>query len=320
VATPSGGTLRISPVGATFEPSHLEPILLLLGEGLLVSLLLIPLSRRITRPLRDLAEVARAIAKGDLSRRAAVRTKDEIGELGRAFNYMADQIAASLRQEKDLVAGVSHELRAPLSRVRMAGELLAETADLPPEARKHLRAISEEVDELDSLIEELLTRAKLESAGFELEREPCDLGPIVRQAVTRADGFAEGRVEVAVPEEGVRVSGSPTLLSRALRNVVENALQYSPPESRVEVAVTRAPAEAWVTVRDRGIGIPPEEVGRIFDPFFRGERSRSRRTGGVGFGLTLARQIVLRHGGDIAVESTAGAGTRVTLKIPLSPA
>jgi signal transduction histidine kinase len=228
---------------------------------------------------------------------------------------MADQIAASLRHEKDLVASVSHELRAPLSRIRMAVELLADGRDLSDAARSHLQSIAEEVGELDGLIEELLTRARLESAGFVLEREDVDLCELAREVVKRT-GSAADRVDMELSPGIVPVRGSRTLLARALRNVLENALQYSAPETRVRLSVREDGRRAVVRIEDRGVGIPPEEVPRVFEPFFRGERSRSRRTGGVGFGLTLTREIVRRHGGEIDIASTVGAGTTVTLSLP----
>jgi signal transduction histidine kinase len=309
-------------VGAIFESHLTENLALLAGLAILVCLLLYPLARLITRPLRELEEAARAIAGGDLSRRAGVRTQDEIGSLGRAFNHMADQIALSIRQEKELTAAVSHELRAPLSRIRLAVELLAGAPGHGETERQRLEGIVEEVSALDLLIEELLTRAKLESAAFELALEPCDLVAIVGDAVHRAgspeESGAAGRIEVSLPTEPLPLRANPTLLSGALRNLIENSLQYSPKEGPVRVAAFREGAFGVVRVEDQGIGIPADEVSRIFEPFFRGERSRSRRTGGVGLGLTVARLIVRRHGGDIAAESEVGRGTRLTVRLPIS--
>jgi two-component system OmpR family sensor kinase len=322
VPYPGGGTLRIAPLGAIFESRLTEHLALLAGLALLVCLLLYPLARLITRPLRELEEVARAIAGGDLSSRARVRTRDEIGSLGRAFNHMAEQIALSIRQEKELTAAVSHELRAPLSRIRLAVELLAGAPGHGEVERQHLEGIVEEISALDSLIEELLTRARLESAAFELALEPCDLKTIVNDAVRRAglpdDLGASGRIEMSLPAEPLRLRANPTLLSGALRNLIENALQYSPRESPVRVEAFSEGTFGVVRVQDQGPGIPAEEVPRIFEPFFRGERSRSRRTGGVGLGLTLARLIVHRHGGEIVAESELGRGTRITVRLPSS--
>lgn len=319
VPYPGNGSLRISLQGAGFESRGAELAVAFAGLAVLVGLLLVPLARRITRPLRELEETARAIAAGELHRRAAVATKDEIGALARAFNAMADRIAAALQQEKDLVTGVSHELRAPLARIRMASELLT-SPDLPAPSRRHLDTISEEVDALDALIDELLTRAKLESAGFEIERGSCELVALAQEVVRRAGPTAgedtPSRVSVEGPADGLRVPGNATLLVRALRNLVENALLYSGPDTPVRLLLSREGDKAVVRLIDRGIGIAEAELPRIFDPFFRGERSRSRRTGGVGFGLTLTREIVRRHGGDIEVESQVGVGTTFTVTLP----
>lgn len=316
IALRSGGSLALSPEDAEFTRHKAEVIAMFAALLVLVGVSLVPLSRRITRPLRELEQTARAIADGELTRRAPVRTKDEIAQLARSFNAMADRLGAALKQEKDLIAAVSHEVRAPLARLRLATELLADDPSTEGDARRHLATLTEEVGVLDQLIDELLLRARLGSEAFDLERAPVDLVELANSVAARVH-TPDGAPRVTVDASGPAwVSGNRTLLARALRNLLENAVAYSPEGTPVRIVVASAGAEHELRVEDRGIGMTEAERLRVFEPFFRGEGARARRQGGVGFGLTLSRDIVLRHGGSLTLSSEPGAGTTVRMALP----
>lgn len=291
--------------------------LLLLGIGSVV------LARTIARPLEQLAGVTHAFGLGDMRVRASPCRRDEIGDVGRAFNEMADRIETLRRAEKELLANVSHELRTPLARIRVGIEL-AESGDAAA-MRRYLTGIAEDLTETEQLLGDIITAARLdlttESAKDPyppLRLTPMSLGSLVEALVRR---FREAHAERAVQ---VRIEGDPTIsidrvmLKHALSNVLDNAHKYSQAGQPIEIGLRVEDGAAVVDVRDRGHGVDPEDVPNVFMPFFRADRSRRRETGGVGLGLTLAKRIVEAHGGTIDLESRKGEGTTVRIVLPAS--
>jgi signal transduction histidine kinase len=312
-----GGQAVFVAAGRAPQP---ERALLVLGAVLAaIALGSIPLARSIAAPVERLTRAARALGGGDLSVRARVRARGEVGELARAFDEMAERVEALVRSEKELLANVSHELRTPLARIRVALELAAE-GDLE-RARRFLGEIGADLQELDRLVEDVLSTARLDlaargGAAWPVRREPVDLAAVVSEASDRFRGAWQGRrLEVEAQGPLPTLSGDQALLRRLLFNLLDNAAKYSEPPAPVMLAARAGPGAAVLEVRDEGIGIAPEDLPRLFTPFFRSDRSRARGTGGVGLGLALARRIAEAHGGTIAVESAPGKGTvfRVTL-------
>jgi signal transduction histidine kinase len=304
-------------------PSSLPPLLTLLSGLVVVGVGAYLTTRWIARPLRELSRAARALGGGDLSARTNLNRPDELGEVGRVFDEMAARISDLLLAEKELLANLSHELRTPLARIRVALEIASE-GDAEA-ARASLGEIAVDLSELESLIDDVLaaTRLAVESrqatpAGFALRREEIAPRALCERAAERFRAIHPERpLEMVIEGEPKMVLADPTLLRRVIDNLLENAHKYS--KSVGEGIVLRARSEGnqvIFEVADRGIGIPEEDLPRIFDPFFRSERSRSRGTGGVGLGLTLAKRIVEAHGGKIAVESERTQGTTVRASVP----
>ncbi len=282
----------------------------------------IPLARAIARPLERLTLTARRLGEGDLAARSGLRGGDEVGELAHAFDEMAERLETLLRSEKELLANVSHELRTPLSRIRVALDLAAE-GDVT-RARRYLEEIRLDLSELDQLLEDVLTAARLDLASsrawaMPLRREQVESADLVARAEARFRSAHPGRV-LEVRTEGALplVDADPVLLRRALDNVLENAAKYSEAPASVELTARAGGAALELEVRDKGIGMDPADLARLFTPFFRSDRSRARGTGGVGLGLVLARRIVEAHGGTVSVESEPGRGTAVRLRVPAS--
>jgi signal transduction histidine kinase len=291
-----------------------------------LALISIPLARSLARPVERLATLARALGQGDLARRARSERSDEIGDLARAFDEMADRLEALRRSEKELLANVSHELRTPLARIRLALELVrggdARRAD------SYFADIEEDLAELEQLLESVMTAARLDLARGEagttlppLRKEPVEGGKLLDAAIAR--------FRIHHPERTLRterdpdlpvVEVDPGLMRRVLDNLLDNAVKFSEPEDAIEVEARRGDqrnAEPLVIrVKDRGIGIAEEDLPRVFEPFFRTDRSRARATGGVGLGLAIARRVLEAHGAVISVESSPHDGTRFSIEIP----
>lgn len=285
----------------------------------------VPMARVIVRPLERLTTAARALGSGDLSARAGVDRADEMGELGRAFDEMAGRLERLLRQEKELLANVSHELRTPLSRIRVALDL-AEEGNLE-RARRFLGEIATDVSEVERLVEDILSAARLDlalgrpGAGMPLRREPLEGAELVARAAEHFRATHPGRtLEVAAAGSLPTLDADAALLRRALDNLLDNAAKYSDPGQPVVLSARAEGGGLVVEVRDRGIGIDPADLPRLFTPFFRTDRSRARGTGGVGLGLTMAKRIAEAHGGTIAVESGPGKGTSVRVSVPAGEA
>ena len=334
IRDPSSGAVVAVVEGAVPRPMGAPP---LWRPALVVALALVvvavatrPLAQRISRPVERLTAAARRLGGGDLSARAPAdgahaRRADEITELTRAFNEMAERVERLVRAEKDLLANVSHELRSPLARIRVALALLPrEAAD-----DRRLSDIERDLAELDRLVEDVLTTARLEATGL-----PTHLGTVDARALL-ADLVERARHDPLTAALAVRIEDGPplmltadeALLRRALWNLVENAAKYGAPP--VSLSASLAGERVVFGVEDAGEGVAASDRERVFAPFYRGDAARTpdphgdaRR--GVGLGLTLARRVAEVHGGAIAIgpaSTTNGQprGCRVTLSIPRTP-
>jgi signal transduction histidine kinase len=273
-----------------------------------------PFARAIARPLEHLSETARRFGAGDLGARARLDRPDEIGTLARTFDETAERVSRLLAGQRELLANVSHELRTPLARIRVS---LALAGDAPADAATHLAAIEEDAVELETLVADLLTSSRLDAGGtLALQRAPTDLGALVEASVGRFRRRHPDRVLDPSTAPVAAVPAEAGLVTRVVDNLLDNAAKYSEADAPIAVAVGPEDGGVSIVVRDRGIGIAEDDQPRVFEPFFRGERSRARDTGGAGLGLALSKRIVDAHGGRIALESRPGEGTTVTVWLP----
>lgn len=285
----------------------------------------IPLARSIAAPVERLRETARAFGAGDLRARAGLHRPDEIGDLARAFDDMAERIAELRRSERELLANVSHELRTPLARIRLALELLADGD--ATKARSYLEDIDADLAELEQLLDDVMTAARLDLAEgaspdalLPLRLERLSARALLEASKSRfARRHPDRRLHCELHLGDELLEADPPLLRRVIDNLLDNAVKFSDPETAIELS-SRLDAEddrLLIDVRDRGVGIPEEDRERIFKPFFRGDPSRTRATGGVGLGLALARRVVEAHGGTIEVDSKPDEGSRFRVRLPL---
>jgi two-component system OmpR family sensor kinase/two-component system sensor histidine kinase BaeS len=285
-----------------------------LGAAALSLVLGILLSRLLTAPLAQLTAASQAIAAGDLSQRVAIRSEDETAALGRAFNDMAASLAAAETQRKNLIADVSHELRTPLTVVQ--GDLQAILDGVYPLEMAQIASLYDETRLLTRLVDDLHDLALADAGQLRIERAPVDLAEVARAAVAQFGPLAEAqgvRLWLAADDPLPPVTGDADRLAQVLRNLLSNALRHTPAGGEVAVSVRGAEARVELAVADTGPGIAAEDLPRVFDRFYRGDRRAGR---GAGLGLAIARQLARAHGGDISAESQPGAGTRFTLRLP----
>lgn len=226
--------------------------------------------------------------------------------------------SAEIRQ--DFVVNVSHELKTPVGAILLLAETMADAAEDPEAVRRFANRTQEEADRLSELVRDIIELSRLQSAGASFVPMPVQVDDVIAEAVSRASGVAEGRsTSIVAPDNtGLVVLGDQALLVTAVRNLLDNAVVYSPPGSVVRVVVRNRDGLAAIQVIDTGIGIPREARERIFERFYRVDPARSRITGGTGLGLSIVKHIALDHGGDITVWSEPGNGSTFTLLLPLA--
>ena len=303
------------------------PLSLMLRQAavalVVLALVSIPLARSVTAPLAGLTTLARRFGKGELGARFGSRRRDEIGALGRAFDDMADRIAALRRSEKELLANVSHELRTPLARIRLALELV--TDGDRDKASSYLLDIGEDLAELEHLLDDVLSAARLDlardSAGNALPPlhfELLSARSLVEAAANRFRvRYPERALNCQIPDDLPNLEADP-VLRRVFDNLLDNARKFSEAPVLLSARGSEDGQRLVVEVADRGIGISVADQARIFEPFFRSDPSRTRATGGVGLGLLVVRRIVEAHHGTVEVESELGSGSRFSVTLPLS--
>ena len=307
-------------------PGGPRRVLLVLAAVLVVlGLISVPMARSIARPLERLTQTARELAAGDLSVRTGLSRKDEVGVLAGTMDEMAVRLEHRLRAEKELLANISHEIRTPLARIRVALELCSEAPASIDEIMSHLAGIEGDIGELEQLVDQVLSAARLdlsvdrgEDGGFLPKRAAVKLTDLVEQASARFERLHPGsRLRVDLPETLPVVEADPALVRRVLDNLLDNAGKYSEAGAEVDLAAGSGPGELWVEVRDRGIGVAEQDLARLFEPFFRSDRSRARGAGGAGLGLTLCKRIVEAHEGTISARNRPKGGMVMRFVLPL---
>lgn len=271
------------------------------------------LAYHVASPVRQMQRAVERFGHGDLTARVNSRRRDELGQLARAIDRMADRIQTLLAAERRLLGDISHELRSPLARLGVAIEL-ARSGDNRGAA---LDRIQKESDRLNELVGQLLevTRAEGDPAALRAQHVRLDLLMAALAEDCSFEAQARGCAIVFQPPEPCTVEGDPELLRRAAENVVRNAIRFAPQGTNVEIGMDCGPGLVRVRVRDYGPGVPPEALPRLFDPFFRVENDRGRASGGVGLGLSIARRAAELHKGRLTAMN-ANPGLEVVMELP----
>jgi signal transduction histidine kinase len=274
-------------------------------------------SAGVVSPIRRIAASIALFGQGNLSIRAHNRRQDEIGQLGRSFNQMADRLQRQIVNERRLLGDISHELRSPLARLKFAIKLARTSAD----SNAALDRIERDVDRIASLVADIVEINFIECCPAVQETEIARTGDILDEVIRDCTVEAEIRgCRIAVNGRLTgEVMGNRELLRRAVENVLRNGIRYSPEHSTIDVSIAENSRAVTIAVRDYGPGVPEDALTRIFDPFFRVEEARDAMGGGSGLGLSIAKQAVQVHYGTITAEN-ASPGLRVQISIPLRSA
>lgn len=281
--------------------------------------------RKGLRPLEDMATTAGEIAAGDLSRRVEpAEDRTEVGRLGLALNAMLEQIEEAFeerrRSEERLrrfLADASHELRTPLTSIRGYAEVFRRGAkDDPADLETAMRRIEDESRRMGVMVDELLRLARL-GESREPERAPVDLAALIADAVSDAGVEQPDRPITVQAPDALVVTGDETQLRQVVANLVANALRHTPAGTPIEVRLRTTDGWAELDVADQGPGMAPDDAARVFEPFYRADKSRARQTGGTGLGLAIVAAIVEEHGGSVALETTPGAGSTFRVRLPI---
>jgi len=282
---------------------------------LVVSFLSFFMTRKVMRSLTQMIGVTRELAIGSYSERVRVTTNDEVGELGRAFNQMVENLERIEAMRKELVANVAHELRTPLN--TLLGQLEALQDRLLPLTPESVNSLHEEVLRLVRLVEALHRLSQIDADARIPRKEPLDLQVLIRDQIEKDQPrFDQKSIRLSVNTGPISVLVDRDQLIQVLQNLIQNALQYTPEggEARIETFIEGRGARVCFT--NSGEGIPAEDLPHIFERFYRGEKSRSRESGGAGIGLSIVKKIVEAHGGTVGAESRPG-DTQVWFTLPV---
>jgi signal transduction histidine kinase len=273
------------------------------------------LARGTTKPLREMAAVATAMARGEHGRQVSVTSTDEVGELARAFNRMTAELAETDRLRRDLVANVSHELRTPIGALQAVLENVVDGVTEPdPET---LRTMLAQTRRLGRLVSQLLDLSRLEAGDQPFDIRPFAVREVLESAAREARLHAPANVVFSIDAPaGLRAAGDPERIHQVVMNLVENAVRYSPRPGEVALRASLADRTVTLEVDDDGPGIPEDEVERVFERFYRGDGRGKSDGGGAGLGLAIARWIVELHGGTIRAERGEPHGGHMVVTLP----
>lgn len=311
-----------------FASQHdlLLAIVLLVFAGGMAMALGYFLSSTVTDRIHLLQRAAEELAEGRLETRVPASGRDEVAMLAESFNQMASQLQAADQKQRelerlraDLIAWVGHDLQTPLASMRAVLEALSDgVVEDPGTVQRYLNTVQRDVRSLSALIDDLFQMAQLDAGGMQLDKDNSSLADLISDTLEAFSALAAQkslRLEGSVEADVDPVLMDTRRIGRVLNNLIGNALRHTPAGGRVEVRAQRAGSGVEVTVHDSGEGIRPEDLAHIFESFYRGEKSRSRATGGAGLGLAISRGIVQAHGGQIHVESQPG-DTRFVFRLP----
>ena len=313
-------TAYINDIYVSLGEMRNQVYLLSLFTSFLIGLLSFFTSSFISRPLKLLMKFVQKITNGQLDQKVDIKGKDEIAELGNAFNHMAEQLQRVEHSRQEFVSNVSHELKTPLSSIKVLTESLLFQENVPVEMyQEFFMDINSEVDRLNNIISDLLTLVRLDQTEVPMNIKTTNLNDMTQAILKRLIPLAKKKDIKLIYQshKEIFVDIDEVKLTLAISNLIENAIKYTPEGGEVRVILQSDLQDAWVSVEDTGIGIAKDEQSKIFERFYRTDKTRNRETGGTGLGLSITYRTVIMHNGSIQVESEEGKGSIFTVQIPI---
>ncbi|MBQ2348368.1 MAG: HAMP domain-containing histidine kinase [Clostridia bacterium] len=321
----------IEPIGTVFvtsSASHYKDYVITIvkifcSAGIVIFALIFSFvgifSYQLTKPLQQMAKAAKAFGNGDFSKRVKADGNDEIGDLARAFNTMADSLAASEGMRRSFIANVSHELKTPMTTI--AGFIDGILDGTIPKERQnyYLNIVTVEVKRLSRLVTSMLALSRIDSGELKMQTRKFNISDTVLTTfLTFEQKIDERKIEIHGLEDNppLYIEGDPDMIHQVVYNLVENATKFTNIEGRIDVAIEDKNTDVWVSITNTGPGIPPEQIGYIFDRFYKTDKSRSMDKNGMGLGLFIVKTIIQLHGGEISAESEEGKYTRFKFRLP----
>ncbi len=291
--------------------SRLKWLVAILGILLTFVLLIAYLSIRwILKPVKWLKDGVQQVSRGNLEHQITLKRSDELRDLAAAFNTMTVRIRDMLHAKEQLLLDVSHELRSPVTRMKVALEMMPESS-----LKDQIR---EDLAEMEIMVAEILETARSRKTADAIKIEPLKIGQLIQKVVAEYSNQPPGIQSVEIPQT-VGLRGDPEKIKTVLRNILDNAFKYSTSSSKpISISMKHQAPDVIIQIQDNGIGIPADVLPYIFEPFYRVDKSRSRRTGGYGLGLSICKTIMSAHHGKIQIDSTPHIGTVVSLFFPVS--
>ena len=278
------------------------------------------ISKLMLNPIKNFLRVVERAGEGHFDEKISIKGRDEFTKLGRAFNRMVGKLAQSENSREEFVSNVSHELKTPLSSIKVLSESILLMENVHPETYgEFLKDINSEIDRMNNIINDLLTLVKLDQREMPLNMKPTDINQMVEDILRRLAPLAHQKAIVLLYENirSVVISADEMKLSLAISNIIENGIKYTPPEGTITVTVNCDHKDAFITVSDTGLGISDDDQPKVFARFYRADKTRNRETGGTGLGLSISHQTVLLHGGIIRLASKEGEGSTFIVRLPL---
>jgi len=310
--------VRVNPAATAFL-NRVKQIYVTGAVGVIALAILLAflLSRTLTRPIRELTAATRAVSEGKLSHEVPVRSRDELGQLASSFNRMNAELRRSIELRRQMTADIAHELRTPVSVILGHAEGVHDGV-LPP-SLETFEIIRDEAARLEHLIEDLRTLSRADAGELPIECHPV-LPAKLLEGVRAVNQHRAGQHNISLQidlDAGLpEINVDPDRMIQVLSNVVDNALRYTPEGGTVRLSVREVEKTVEIRVQDSGPGIPADELGQVFDRFYRGDPSRQRDEGGSGLGLAIAKSIVEKHNGHIWAESPPGEGATIVIRLP----
>jgi signal transduction histidine kinase len=296
------GVFIIKPFNTNFFKPQRAVIFMILFISIIIVLLYF-LIRKLFRPLKDLSLAVNQIGEGNYEVKVPVTRKDELGELAESINEMSSRISSSIKSKEQLLIDVSHELRSPLTRIKLGLEVGS------PKDK-----IEEDVYEMERMVTGLLENYRTDTTFTNLKIENTDAADLLMDTISEYDVIH--RIKFNTPDHEIDLNADSDKMQIVFRNLIDNALKYS--NDIIEIDIKEEPGEVLFIFKDNGIGISENDLKYIFEPFYRADPSRSRKTGGFGLGLSICKKIVEAHNGEIIIKSKVNRGTEVILKMKKS--